>query len=109
MSYEVKLTKSAIGQLNEAIWYISKVLIEPETAKSWSDRIKKDISSLNQLPHRYPLVAEEPWRTEGIRKMTVENFIIYYWVNDDDFTVWITAAVYGRRDQLNVLRNITKE
>ena len=61
------------------------------------------------MPRRFPLVDEEPWRTEGIHKMTVDNFIVYYWVNDDTETVWITAVVYGRRDQLAALRDMPKE
>lgn len=109
MTYQVNLTDSAFVQLKEAIIYISNVLFEPEAANRWSDRIKKSISSLNNMPRRFPLVDEEPWRTEGIHKMTVDNFIVYYWVNDDTETVWITAVVYGRRDQLAALRDMPKE
>lgn len=109
MTYKVKLTNNALNQLKETVGYISRVLLEPEIARRWSDRIKKDISSLDHMPNRYPLVDEKPWRTEGIHKMSVENFIVYYWVNDDTSTVWVTAVVYGRRDQISVLRNMPKE
>lgn len=109
MTYKVKLTNNALYQLKETIGYISKVLLEPETARRWSNRIKKAVSSLNNMPLRYPLVDEEPWHAEGIHKMNVENFIIYYWVDNINSTVWVTAVVYGRRDQISVLRNIPKE
>lgn len=109
MTYKVKLTSNALTQLKEAVGYISKVLLEPEVARRRSDRIKKEILTLDRMPLRYPLVNDEPWRAEGIRKMTVENFIVYYWVNDDTAVVWITAVVYGKRDQLSVLRNMPKE
>ncbi|MBQ5896489.1 MAG: type II toxin-antitoxin system RelE/ParE family toxin [Bacteroidaceae bacterium] len=109
MTYKVKLTNNALAQLKEAVGYISKVLLEPEVARRWSDRIKKEILTLDHMPLRYPLVDEEPCRTEGIHKLTVENFIVYYWVNEDTSTVWVTAVVYGRRDQLSVLRNMPKE
>ena len=68
MIYKVKLTDSAISHLKEAIGYISKVLLEPEIARRWSEHIKKEISSLDCMPYRYPLVDEEPWKTEGIHK-----------------------------------------
>ena len=109
MTYKVKLTNNALHQLKETIGYISKVLLQPEAARRWSDRIKIEISSLNHMPLRYPLVDEEPWRTEGIHKMNVENFIVYYWVDDVNSAVWVTAVVYGRRDQISVLRNMPKE
>ena len=79
--YQVKLTNNAIVCLKDAIGYISKVLLEPKIAQCWSDRIKKEILSLDHMPLRYPLVDEEPWRTEGIRKMTVESFsFIIGWI-----------------------------
>lgn len=109
MTYKVKLTNHGLGQLKEAVGYISKVLLEPEIARRWSDRIRKEILTLDQMPLRYPLVDEEPWRTEGIRKMPVGNFIVYYWVSEETATVWITAVVYGRRDQLSVLKGMPKE
>lgn len=109
MTYTVKLTDNALEQLKEAIRYISRVLLEPGIAKMWSRRIKQGISSLRQLPLRYPLVEEEPWHTEGIRKMNIENFIVYYWVNSESSTVWVTAVIYAKRDQLYALRNMPKE
>lgn len=62
MTYKVKLTNNALAQLKEAVGYISKVLLEPEVARRWSDRIKKEILTLDHMPLRYPLVDEEPWR-----------------------------------------------
>ena len=109
MTYKVKLTNNALDQLKAAIEYISKVLREPEAARRWSNRIKNAISSLNNMPLRYPLVDEEPWHTEGIHKMNAENFIVYYWVDDANSVVWVTAVVYGRRDQISVLRNMPVE
>ena len=50
MTYKVKLTNTALGQLKDTIGYISKVLLEPEIARRWSDRIKKEISSLGNMP-----------------------------------------------------------
>lgn len=108
MTYKVKLTDNALYQLKNTIGYISDVLLAPEAAKQWSDRIKNDILSLYQLPSRYPLVDDEPWRSEGIHKMPVENFVVYYWVDNDNATVWVTAVVYGRRDQISALRNMPK-
>ena len=109
MTYEVKLTDTAIGQLKDTVEYISKGLLEPQVARKWSDRIMKSILSLEFMPLRFPTVDEEPWRTEGIHKMKIENFIVYYWVDDNALTVWVTAVVYGRKDQLAILRNMPRE
>ena len=106
MSYQVKLTPHAIGQLKETIGYISKQLLVPDVALAWSDRLQKEISEPDTFPFRYPLVEDEPWKSYGIRKMTVENFIVYYLPEEETETVWVTAVVYGRRDQQNALKDM---
>lgn len=104
--YQIKMTDHATEQMREAVSYISKVLLAPDVALRWSERVQAEIASLNKMPGRYPLTPEEPWRSEGVHKMPVENFLVYYWINEADRIVWITAIVYGRRDQLNMLRNM---
>lgn len=106
MEYRVKLTDYAIEQMRETVSYISKVFLEPDVALRWAARVEEELSSLKVMPGRYPLTDEEPWRSEGIHKMPVGNFIVYYWIEGSSQVVWITAIVYGRRDQLNALRNM---
>lgn len=106
MQYTVKMTLNAMEQVSEIISYISKVLLVPDTATKWADYLQKEILGLNIMPSRFPLIDKEPWRSKGIHKMLIKNFIAYYWINEDDMTVWITAVVYGRRDQLNALRDM---
>ena len=106
MDYKVKLTDHAVAQLQEAVIYISKVLQASTVAKHWAARLKKELASLSTMPARYPLTEEEPWHTEGVHKMSVENFLVYYWIDEEKKIVWITAIVYARRDQLRVLREM---
>ncbi len=103
MRYEVKLTAQAIGQIEETVQYISKILLEPETARKWADALQCEIGKLDSVPSRYPLTEEEPWHTKGIRKMPVKNFLVYYLIDEEKKTVWIMAVIYGRRDQIAAL------
>ena len=107
MRYEVRLTVQAIGQIEEAVQYISKILLEPETARKWADTLQCEIEKLDTMPSRYPLTDEEPWHTKGIRKMPVKNFLVYYLVNEKKKAVWITAVIYGRRDQIAALLDMS--
>ena len=99
MRYEVKLTTQAIEQIQETVQYISKILLEPETARKWSDTLQCEIAKLDSMPLRHPLTKEEPWHTKGIHKMPIKNFLVYYWIDEDKKIVWITAVIYERRDQ----------
>lgn len=100
MQYEVKLTLQAIGQIEEIVQYISKILLVPETARKWADTLQSEIAMLDSMPSRYPFTEEEPWQTKGIYKMPFKNFLVYYLIDEE---VWITAVIYGRRDQVSVL------
>ncbi len=106
MRYEVKLTPQAFGQIEETVQYISKILLEPEIARKWADTLQCEIKKLDSMPSRYPLTEEEPWHTKGIRRMPVKNFLVYYLVDEERKTVWVTAAIYGRRDQISALRDM---
>lgn len=105
MTYQVKLTPQAIEQIEAIIHYIAKTLLEPTAALKWADTLQHEIAKLDFMPLRHPLTEEEPWRTKGIRKMTVKNFLVYYLVDEENLIVWVTAVIYGRRDQLSTLLN----
>ena len=57
MTYQVKLTDHAMGQIKETVGYISRVLLEPEVARRWSDRLKKGDGLLGY--HAPPLSSRE--------------------------------------------------
>lgn len=103
MEYEVMMTPQAVEQIRETVLYISHMLLVPETASRWADFLQKAIASLNSMPSRYPLTEEEPWRTCGVRKMFVKNFLVYYLIDADQKKVFVTAVIYERRDQADIL------
>ena len=107
--YEVKITEPAQRQLQEIIRYIAGDLQEKRTALWMLDTLEKEILSLSTLPNRVALTEEEPWHSAGIRKLSVKNYLVYFWVNEDQKQVQITAVVFGRRDQRNVLQNMKYE
>lgn len=109
MAYKVKMTDYAIGQMQNAAAYIAHDLHEPETAGRWLSRMQKEILTLDFMPGRIPLVEDEPWRAEGFHKMVVMNFIVYFWIEEETDVVWVTAVVYGGRDQRKVLEDMPME
>ena len=104
--YSVKLTPHAVVQIRETIAYIAKVLLVPETAKAWAEHLEKEIGGLYVFPERYPKADREPWRSKGYRRMAVKNFLVYYFVDDENKTVWVTAVIYAKRDRLSALKEM---
>ncbi len=108
MNYQITLTPQAIEQIHQTMLYIAQTLQEPQSANSWEDLLYQEISDLNFMPSRYPLTEEEPWRTYGIHKMPVKNFLVYYLIDEENKNVSVTAVIYGRRDQLAALTNMAQ-
>ena len=106
MEYEVKITLYALHQIQEIVHYISAVLQSPGNATHWLDTIKSEIASLSSMSARVPLTEEEPWRSQGAHKMVVKNFLVYFWIDPDNLCVWITAVIYGRRNQRQQLEQM---
>ena len=107
--YEVRVTRQALEQMKEIMHYISNDLMVPDAADNLLDKIKAEIMKLSCFPKKHALIDEEPWRTEGIRKIVVKNFLIYYWVDDENSRVQVTAVIYSRRNQIRQLANMDME
>lgn len=105
-NYKVKITEQAEVQLREILFYISNTLKEPDIAKKLFNELQKNISSLEVMPKRIALIDEEPWRSYGIHRMIVKNFLVYFWVNEDLKEVHVTAVIYGKREQLKQLEKM---
>ncbi|MBR4050766.1 MAG: type II toxin-antitoxin system RelE/ParE family toxin [Clostridia bacterium] len=104
--YIVKITPQAHSDMLEIFRYVSNVLKERSTAAKLLDKIETSINSLDIMPHRIPLVKEEPWRSQGIHIMPIQNFLIYFWINENLKEVHIIAVIYGKRDQFELLKQI---
>lgn len=87
----------------EIVHYISHELVAPDAAVNLLNQLENSISSLSEMSERMSLVEEEPWRTEGVRKVVVKNFLVYFWIDKVNMKVQITAVVYGKRDQVKQL------
>lgn len=108
-TYTVKITSQAEEQIQEIVHYISRELKALEAALHLLDALENSFVSLAQFPQRVALVDEEPWRTNGIRRLPIKNFLVYFWIDEDNLRVQVTAVIYGKRDQLHQLSQMDME
>lgn len=59
-----------------------QVLLVPETAKKQVMRILEQVEKLDDMPNRFPLFEKEPWRSRGLRKLIIDNYIAFYYPNE---------------------------
>ena len=105
-SYNVRITAHAIEALREISDYISSELANPEAAVKLLKILKTQINKLSFMPHRIKLTPEEPWHSEGIHRIQVKNFYIYFWIDERQKLVQITDVIYAGRDQEEQLKQM---
>ena len=97
-NYTVSYSVDALNDLREIYTYIANELLVPETAAAQVGRIRKEVRSLDFMSARYALVEWEPWHSMGMYQFPVNNFIVYYLVDDEAGTVTVVRIFYGGRD-----------
>lgn len=101
--YKVIFEPLAVDDLNETVNYIAQTLKEPEIAKRIYFSIKNHLLSLEEMPYRCKLVDDERFCKMGIRKLPVENYTAFYFVNEKSKSVHIFRILYNRREWQNFL------
>ncbi len=94
--YQVRITDEALADMEEIYRYISEKLESPENAAGQYNRIAEEILSLAELPERCSLVAFEPERSAGLRRMLVDNYSVFYVVKEA--RVIVTSVLYSASD-----------
>ena len=85
--------------------YIANTLLVPETAAKQIRRIIDAAKSLAEMPMRFSLYENEPWHSRGLRKLSVDNFVIFYWTNDKTKEVVVFHVFYGGQNIEEILKN----
>ena len=103
-TYSIIYSSEAKDDLREIYSYIAYDLQAPETAEGQVNRIRKEIRSLDFMPARYAGVDWEPWKSMGMHRVPVDNFIVYYVVNNGSRTITVIRIFYGGRDIEDIIQ-----
>ena len=76
--YSVEVTLQAQEQMREIILYVAKELMNRDAALGLLDAFETAILSLEEFPERVALVDEEPWKSEKLHQLIVENYFVYF-------------------------------
>lgn len=96
--FSIIYSPQAGTDIKEIYSYIAFELLSPNTAEKQVNRIRKAIRSLDFMPARSPIVDWEPWKSMGTHRALVDNFVIFYIVDDAELLVTVIRIVYGGRD-----------
>lgn len=97
-TYSVIYSPQAFLDLTELYEYIRFNLQVPRTAEKQVNRIKNAIRSLETMPMRDTLVNWEPWCSKGIRRVSIDNYTVFYQVDENQMTVTVIRIFYSGRN-----------
>jgi len=96
--FDVEYAPIAYDDLDEIFAYIVGELQAPDAAFCLIDAIEASILKLSEFPYKYPVTRDAILAHKGYRMMPVENFAVFYFVNDEQQIVSIRRVLYGKRN-----------
>ena len=99
----MEFSSEARKDLTDTIRYIKDNLQEHNVAIKLSNKIKENIYNLSENPKIYGVIDDNFLRKLQLRKIIVENYIIFYRVIDEENTIQIVRIMYKRRNWSNLL------
>ena len=82
--YVVRITDRALADMEEIYNYIAIQLQAPVNVMGQYNRIAEAIEGLNVFPERVKLVESEPERIMGLRQLVIDNYSVFYVIEDMD-------------------------
>lgn len=101
--YNIQITEPAENDLRQIRNYISEELLEPSIANRLVNKIGEAIFTLEEMPVRNAFVSDEGFAAQGIRKILVENYIIFYIISEESKMITILRILYCRRHWVDLL------
>ncbi len=94
--YTLDITDEALADMDHLYNYIAYTLLAPKNAMGQYNRIADEILKLDIFPESFRIMDLEPEHTKGIRRMPVDNYSIFYVIEED--RVIVTNVLYSASD-----------
>lgn len=101
--YHIQFTPLAFEDLDEIDSYITNTLSNEQAAERLIAEMEKSISQLRQFPRIGAEVEDAYLSAKGYRRLVVDNYLVFYLINEAQKAVIIMRILYGAREYHNLL------
>ncbi len=98
MAYKLVVAPRAESDLDEAAKYIAETLLAPDAARGLVSRILGAIGKLADFPLTGSVVRFRFIPDFEVRRLVVDEFLVFYRVDESEQTVSVLRIRYGRTD-----------
>ena len=94
--YLVKVTSSALKDMETIYKYIAYELGAPQAAGNTYDKIAEEILKLENFPERNKVLNYQFSTNVQLRQIVIGNYLVLYYIENS--SVIVLAVLYGRCD-----------
>ena len=98
MTWNIRYSEEARQDLRSIYEYIAFELMVPDIAAAQFRRIMKSVRELDDMPFRFPLYKDDSWNSLGMRWFPVDNYLVFYFIDEQAKEVSIARIMYKGRD-----------
>ena len=102
--YKVAYLPLALHDLLSIGKYIKEKLHNPQAAEDLAEEIVAKIENLKDFPYANRIYLPLKKLKQEYRRMVVKNYLIFYWVDEENKTVTVARVIYSRRPPLEELK-----
>ena len=96
--YAIRLLRIAEDDLNEIVMYVASE--RPVAAEALASKLEKNLALLSNHPHLGRVPKEEELARLGYRYLVVENYLIFYRIEEN--AILVHRILHGARDYLGL-------
>ena len=102
-NYSLKFSTKASEDLEQIYIYIAEKLFADVAADRLLNKIEDGIMRLRDFPYSGSFVLDELLKSKGYRKLIVDNYLVFYLVNEIEKQVVIMRILYGAQNYQDIL------
>lgn len=95
--YEVIISEKAQQDLREIVANITRQAQQKLRVEENVNNLAEIISNLARAPFRHPLVNDERLVTAGIRRLEIDNYIVFFIASEKEKTVSVIRILHDQR------------
>lgn len=104
--YSYRFTEKAEQDFDDILRYISVDLANPAAAQNLGRKMFEQIDMVRAFPDSGAPVDNEFLSDKSVRKLPVDNYIIYYKAHYDEKIISVIRIVYGKRNLDEILKTM---
>lgn len=101
--YKLEFLPVALNDMLEISSYISNELKNPIAADKLSEKFVNAAEALADFPYSTPVYIPMKQLNHEYRKTVIENYLMFYWVDEPSKTVTVARIIYGKRNLMSAM------